>query len=345
MAFPSVKIQSNAAFWSVVLFCYAGVGPASAGKPEILFESVQKVYSDGKWNGRPAIEFWQGQYYIFFRSGFKHGLDDGSIVALRSKSDAPRDWSTVPIIDSPDNEAEVHVLATPQRLFAYLVMENTVSGEVTGSTVIYTDDGVHWSQPQPVYSAGFSVWKPRSHKGVHYVAADVPGDNPRVELLKSSDGLKWEKVSNILQEGKSMTETDLVFLKDSTLLALTRQGRLSRSRPPYTEWTNHNCSFLGGPALCRVGDTVLASGRCTTRRFPDDQPGGAMRTGLFVVDTETMQLHWQMNLPSQWGGDTAYPHFYALDNRRMLFAWYDGEVWKKDVPRWADIMLAVLRVE
>ena len=52
MAFPSVKIQSNAAFWSVVLFCYAGVGPASAGKPEILIESVQKVYSDGKWNGK-----------------------------------------------------------------------------------------------------------------------------------------------------------------------------------------------------------------------------------------------------------------------------------------------------
>ncbi|MBI84753.1 MAG: hypothetical protein CMJ81_16285 [Planctomycetaceae bacterium] len=348
MAFRSVKILCNPAFWSVVLFCCAGVDPATAGKPEILFESVQKIYSDGKWNGRPAIEFWRGQYYIFFRSGLKHGEDNGAIFAMRSKYDSPRDWSTVPIIDGPDNEAEVHVLATPGRLFAYLVMEDPVSGEVIGSKVIHTDDGVHWSKPVPVYSTGFSVWKPRSHKGVHYVAADVLGDDPRVELLKSSDGLKWEKVSNILQEGKSMTETDLVFLKDGTLLALTRQGRLSRSQPPYTEWTNHNCSFLGGPALGRVGDTVLASGRCTTSAksgFPDDQPGGGIRTGLFVVDTETMKLHWKMNLPSQSGGDSAYPHFYTLDNRRMLFAWYDGQVWKKGLPRWADIMLAVLRVE
>jgi len=153
MAIRGVKIQCNAALSSVVLFCCVGLGPAPAGEPEVLLESVQKVYSDGKWNGRPAIEFWQGQYYIFFRSGFHHGLDNGGIIALRSKSDAPRDWSTVSVIDGPDNEAEVHVLATPQRLFAYLVVEDPVSGEVTGSMVIYTDDGVHWSEPQPVHSS------------------------------------------------------------------------------------------------------------------------------------------------------------------------------------------------
>jgi len=343
MATRGMKIRCNTALSSVVLVCCVGLAPA--WEPEVLLESVQKVYSDGKWNGRPAIEFWRGRYYIFFRSGFHHGLDNGGIIALRSKSEAPRDWSTVPVIDGPENEAEVHVLATPQRLFAYLVMEDPVSGEVTGSKVIHTDDGVNWSQPQSIYTGGFSVWKPRSHEGVHFMAADVLGNDPRVELLKSLDGLKWERVSNILQVGRKMTETDLVFLRDGTLLALTRQGRLSRSQPPYTEWTNHNCPGLGGPALCRVGDTVLAAGRCSTERYPDDQPGGESRTGLFVVDTETMKLHWKMNLLSQWGGDNAYPHLYPLDDRRALCAWYDGERWEKDVRKQADIMLAVLRVQ
>jgi hypothetical protein len=345
MAMRSVTIQNNAMLSSILLFCCAGLGPALAREPEVLLESVQKVYSDGKWNGRPAIEFWQGQYYIFFRSGFHHGLDNGGIIALRSKADAPRDWSTVSVIDGPENEAEVHVLATPQRLFAYLVTEDPVSGEVTGSMVIYTDDGVQWSEPQSVYSAGFSVWKPRSHEDVHYMAADTLGDDPRVELLSSTDGLKWAKVSNILQVGQKMTETDLVFLRDGTLLALTRQGRLSRSQPPYTEWTNYDCPSLHGPALCRVGDTVLAAGRCSTERYPDDQPGGGSRTGLFVVDTETMKLHWKMNLLSQWGGDNAYPHLYPLDDRRALLAWYDGERWEEDVRKQADILLAVLRVQ
>ena len=345
MASRSVMSPLKPAFWSFVLFCCVGVGPASAREPEVLFESIQKVHSDGKWNGRPAIEFWRGQYYIFFRSGYRHGEDDGGIFALRSKSDTPNDWSTVPIIDGPQNEAEVHVLATPQRLFAYIVMEDSVSGEVIGSNVIYTDDGVHWSDPVRVYSNGFSVWKPHSHEGVHYLAADVLGDHPRVELLKSTDGLKWRKVSNILQEEQKMTETDLVFLEDGTLLALTRQGRLSRSRPPYTEWTTRKCSFLGGPALGRVGDTVLAAGRCTTSSFPDDQPGGNMRTGLFLVDPKAMKLHWKMNLITQWGGDSSYAHFYTLDDRRILFAWYDGEVWEKDVRKAADLMLAVMRVQ
>ena len=38
-------------------------------KREVLLERVEKIYTDGRWNGRPTIVFWKGHYYTSSRSG------------------------------------------------------------------------------------------------------------------------------------------------------------------------------------------------------------------------------------------------------------------------------------
>ena len=349
-----------------------GDPPASPeSQVEVLIERLEQIYSDGKWNGRPAVVLWRGRYFLFFRTGTDHGSADGAIRMMHTYSNVPRQWSTSPytpknyratvaagrsldpigpgpppqvVIDTPRNEQEAHVLATPQRLFVYTVIEDPLTGGVEGTMVSHTDDGIAWSQPAAVHHPGWSFWKPRSHQGVHYVAADVMTGRARVDLLRSTDGLAWQTVSTIATG--ALTETALVFLKDGTLLALARQGWLFKAPPPYTHWTSRKLrTAIDGPSLERVGDTVLASGRAAAANFPSDDQQGTRRTALFVVRPQTLEVVWKMNLLTQWGGDLSYPHILALDDRRALIAWYDGQRYEEGVAKQADLLLAILRLQ
>ena len=326
----------------VVLRLLSAVAEASdEPKAKVVMERVEKIYSDGRWNGRPTIVFWKGQYYIFFHAGAEHTSADGAIRVLKSSDARPTGWTASDVVDGPYNDAEAHILATEDRLFAYIVVDDHLRDEPIASQVTYTDDGVNWSEPKDVYRPEFSFWKPVTHQGVHYVASDVMTGDRRVELLRSRDGLQWEKASTIIQ-GR-FTETTLAFLQDGRLLAVIRQGRVAASHPPYTEWTVHNSPSLGGPAVGLAREKLLVSGRVGTDNYPDDQPGGS-RTGLFLLDLQTLNMEWQMNMVTQWGADVSYPHFFSLGEDRFLMAWYDGAPYQKGVATQADIFLATLQV-
>lgn len=339
--------------------------------PEVLLESVEKVYSDGKWNGRPVIVSWKERYYLFMRTGARHGSPDGAIRMMRSATNDPRQWITSPyasknyqatvaagksldpiapgpaarvIIDTPLNEQEVHVLTTPERMFAYTVIEDSATGGVAGTMLSLSDNGTDWSEPEFIYKPGWSFWKPRSFQGIHYVAADVMTGNRRVDLLSSRDGFHWQTISTI-GEG-ALTEMALAFLNDGTLIAVARQGVIYKAAPPYTEWSSRKCrTAVDGPGLELIGDTLFVSGRAAAANFPADDQIGTRRTALFAINAETLELKWKMNMLTQWGGDLSYPHILALDNHRAVMAWYDGQRWEKDVSKQADIFLAVLRIQ
>jgi hypothetical protein len=217
--------------------------------------------------------------------------------------------------------------------------------------VSYTEDGRNWSAPVSAYQYNYGFWKPKSHGGVYYVAADVDDsasgapakERGRVELLRSEDGLHWQPIS-IITQGNRCTETSLVFLKDESLVAITRQRVLSVSRPPYTQWSRlgpERPFSMSGPAAELVGDTVLVSCRVHRRDISDQQPGET-RTGLFTLDVESGSLEWRMNLPTQWGGDQSYAGILPDGEKRALVSYYDGQMYQPGVPVQSDIMLATI---
>ena len=61
--------------------------------PEILFERVEKIVSDGRWNGRPSVVFWKGRYWLSFSSAVKHIDLDSRISMMRSNGPEPKGWS------------------------------------------------------------------------------------------------------------------------------------------------------------------------------------------------------------------------------------------------------------
>ncbi len=320
---------------------------SSSGKKEICLESVETIYSNGRWNGRPSFVFWKGTYYIAFRSAFGHDSNDGIGKVMMLKSTDLKEWTASTVIDQPDVDgAEPLLLVTDDRLFMYIVTDCPIAT----TFMTYSDDGVTWAAPKPVYLSGYSFNTPVTHKGVHYAAAD----NGPSELLTSTNGFDWTKVSDIVESG---SETALVFLKDDSLVAVIRQSQIARAKPPYKEWDHYEGVALDGPDAALVGDTVLVAGRHLGQ------------TALLKLHLDTMKLDMLMNMPVHhiesfpkqsasealqdtvvssrsphvWPfGDKAYPEFLVIDDKRVLMSYYDGVAYEKAVPKRADIRLATL---
>ena len=81
----------------LVAACAEGLGlPAAQGaEPEVLLERVDKVYADGKWNGRLSVVPFLGRYYAFFRSAVAHD-QDGAIRVITSIGKTTTRWSSSP---------------------------------------------------------------------------------------------------------------------------------------------------------------------------------------------------------------------------------------------------------
>ena len=126
---------------------------------EILLERVEKIYSDGRWNGRAEIAFWKDHYYMPFRSGSEHESSDGKIMMLRSVSREPRGWTLHNMIDTPGDDDEVHILTDSHRMVAYIPHEeeNSSIGVASSTLVTQSEDGITWTDPLPAYEGGVLV--------------------------------------------------------------------------------------------------------------------------------------------------------------------------------------------
>ena len=330
----------------------------------MYIEKVDNIFSDGNHNAFTDIDLWKGRYYVVFRSSDSHAsphegvhnmnLSSGHITLMDS-SDC-RNWSSSVVFDTRWDDRDPKLLATKDRLYIFATcLHGEGYREASQETLAsYTEDGCNWSDPVSAYRYNYGFWKPKKYKGAYYVAADVDDLSPgislqhkgRVELLRSEDGLHWQSVS-VISTGNSCTETAIVFLKDALLVAIIRQKMpmgVLISEPPYKDWTQMDGdSHFGiqGPAAELVGDTVLVSCRVRKSMFPDDQPGVA-RTAIFTLNVETGALQWQMNLPTQWGGDVSYAGILPVGDDRVLISYYDGEPYQPDVPQRSDIMLATI---
>jgi len=321
---------------------------------KIAVENVETIFSDGRHNMNPSICRWKDNYYVAFRSAITHsapnetgweGARIGGHIKIIKSADL-KNWSHLIVIDTEWDDRDPKLLVTDDRLCVYAVAMRADGGQQTFMS--FTEDGTNWHAAQEVYKHNYAFWGlyPKEHNGAYYVAADVddsPEGTPvaergRVELLSSTDGVNWQHVS-IIVSGYCCTETPFVFLKDDSLLAVTRvdqkaQSWISGARPPYTQWDHWEGLYVGGPAAALVGDTVLVAGR---------QGGG--QTALLELQVDTMKLELLMTMPAyRWGaaGDKSCPDFLVVDDHRFLLAYYDGEPWEEGVPKQADIRLATL---
>ncbi|MAE76441.1 MAG: hypothetical protein CMJ85_06210 [Planctomycetes bacterium] len=331
----------------------------------LTIERTETLYSDGRHNAFTSMVRWRGKYYIAFRAADTHaatwedGWGDapatyGRIMLL--ESDDLKSWTASVILDSGHDDRDPKLLATAERLYVFgtAIIGPARLTAPQETYMSFTEDGRTWSRPVSAYRYNYGFWKPQTYRSVHYVAADVDITPPevttrdqQVELLSSVDGQLWQPVSVIVRS-EHCTETELIFLADGAMFAITRPHYVSIARPPYTTWQlvtdikDHPSGF-NGPAAALVGETLAFSCRMWATDHPDDQPG-ELRTGLFTIDPADYSMQWRTNLQTEWGGDQGYAGMLALDDGRLLICYYDGEAYEPGVPKRSDIRLATVMV-
>jgi len=349
-------------------------GPSVARPdPHGIIEWVRNIYADGEWNATPDIAHWRGNYYVVFDHGTVHPGYDGPAMVLRSSN--LQEWEH--IYTTSSSAVDCKLLALPDRLFLYYLYWEPGLVELTRQTgdrnyvetrVVYTEDGQSWSEPQRVHEPLHNFWRPKVHDGVVYVASDAlnigrtdyqtreeqqpDSDLHRVDLLRSADGLAWEKVSTIVEgrgvKGKGVTETEIVFWPDGELWALVRQDILARARPPYLNWTIWSAGIgnqIGGPAIIRIGNDLYAGGRFYgLGNNKDGNP--QLVTSLWKYDEAAEGFERIADLPKAAYADCGYPGFVATEDG-VYVVYYSGYTYgETDAAHWtkADIYLAKLNI-
>lgn len=379
--------------FGVAVIFVAGIGCAvTASEPTLetsdpngLIEWTRKVYSNGKWNALPDIAYWRGHYYVAINQGTFHPGLHGPDIVLRSSN--LKEWEHVYTTTGPPangSAVEGKLLALPNRLILYYLYMHR-PGEMEPSLpppkpdvrnyvetrAVYTEDGLSWSKSQRVYKPLNNCWKPKVHNGVIYMASDTfdlgrtdyvtaaEEANPRlcrIDLLRSTDGLNWKKVSTILKGNAhfNITETALVFRPDGEMWAFTRQDFLSRSRPPYSDWTNRSAGIpgggIGGPEMIAIGNDVYVAGRYygyLKGVGPANTPQtNKIATSIWKYDHVAGKFQRIADLPKPAYADQGYAGFVAT-HEGVFVVYYSGHEHgetKEARTTKADIFLSKLRI-
>lgn len=296
-----------------VNFCAVGAEPAELVQPR----EIHRVVADGKHNAFTALVKWQDAYWLAFRKAAEHNSADGDIVVLRS-TDA-QTWTEAHRLNVVPDDRDPQFLATDKRLFLY---DAGMLGEKLTTYVTYTEDGKSWSKPQTVYEPRFIVWKPienagRFYAGAHLKSESGSGKDRMVHLVTSTDGLKWEKFSQI-RAGNWESETTLHFPAKGRITAFLRQkygspeSEILEATAPYDTWTAR-------PAGVHLSGHIVHVFEGVTYLMSRTRQGKEMGTMVYVYQDEKLLPYCK--IPS--GGDCSYAEAVPL-GREMLVSYYSS---------------------
>lgn len=282
---------------------------------------VRKVFGDGKHNAFTAFVRFKDRYWLAFRNGADHNSADGDVLVLTS-ADA-RTWTEALRLDiDKRDDRDPQFLVAGDRLIMYVA---SMKGPELVTYAVVTEDGKTWGKPQAVYEPRFIVWKPVAVGKVYFAGShkkdEVSGGKGReAQLVKSSDGLNWEKVSTI-RAGNWESETTPHFAPDGTATAFLRQkygspqAQIFEAKPPYAEWkarptdvshfSGHSCQTIAG----------------TTYLFSRDRRPKPDEFGQVIYTYADGKLTSYCRLPA--GGDCAYAEAVRAGDD-MLVSYYSS---------------------
>ena len=278
---------------------------------------VRKIFSNGKHNAFTAMRRFKGDLFLAFRAGDAHNSPTADVLVLRSKDG--KDWKQVHKFDAGKDDRDPQMVVTDNKLFLYSPVMN---GKELTTWLATTGDGETWSEVVKIYEPQYILWKPGIHEGVFYATAHKKdessgGKGREVHLVKSADGVKWEKVSTI-RAGNWESETTLHFDDRHHATAFLRQkygrpqAQVLESDPPYAEWKSRDAGvphFSGHSVHTFKGTTYLLS-----RFTGPDKAYGSM---IYTFADGKLTPYCQM--PAS--GDCAYAEA-VQDGANMLVSYY-----------------------
>lgn len=313
-------------------------------EPFLRFKSSRAIVRDGSHNAFTDIAYWRDRYYVAYRKGTTHMTMDG-IVEIRASEDG-ENWTVTATFDTGNDDRDVKLLSTPDRLIAQWSSAKDENRAYHSSFLGYTEDGANWIGPQLSIQNGRS-WRAKRSEEWYYCAVNTPYRRSdqvwSVDLYRSREGLEWEMVSTIAT-GDSVNETSIHPEPDGSILAIVRRKfpndrpLLYRAEPPSMEWKQEGeiPIVYQGPGIWEVEGRRVAIGRY----YPEQNDP---RTGVFELVGK--ELLWMMDLPS--GGDNSYAGLVRKDESTLWVSYYSDHgyrdnLWKKGQP--SDVYLAEIEI-
>ena len=279
------------------------------------------VAANGQHNAYADLILWRGAFILVHATSPSHLGSTRSRILIKRSVDG-RQWETLATLRLPNLDIrDPKVVVIEDRLHLYALPNDSLYATPKSTVLAVSDDGVDWSEFEPLKPEGWLFWRPKTFDGVTWYVAAYWHKHGQSILLRSTDGRSWDRVSEIYQ-GEANDETAIEFLADGRLLATARlEGRadspwghpdagtlVAVAEPPFEQWRHHKSRVtrLDGPALFRLGDRLFAFARYQPGPFGRlTGLGGAFsrkRTSLFRVAPSG--LEWLTDLPS--AGDTSY---------------------------------------
>ena len=311
--------------------------PNMPNTPEII--SLRRIWGDeAPHNAFGDIIRFNDRWFCAFREGKGHSAnaecwpDNGALRVITSEDG--KTWhSAARLVEEGIDLQDPHLSVTADSRLMIVAGGSTFhEGTYVNRQprVAFSSDGQTWSQPRKVLNTGHWLWRVDWHDGRAYGVSKYGKDlvNPnrdrRQSLVKSTDGLQWESISELnVPHGD---ETTVRFRDDGSIVALVRRAKadgpawialnawIGHSRPPYRQWSFHDCGhFVGGPNFIILPSGAMWAGG---RYFPGGFTGEPGQTRSTVLARMTLEKYEPvLQLPS--GGDCSYPGF----------VWHDGLLW------------------
>ncbi len=300
--------------------------------------------ADGAHNSNTDMILWNGKFYLIHASSPYHfGTKECKLVLKRS--DDAKYWEILKYFWVKNEDIRDPKFAIiNNKLFLYALKNEGFNPEpyaTIWTSSMNGEDWMDWGEFSD--QEGWLFWRPKTIDGKTWFVPAYWYDHGKSILLKSTDGMRWDKVSTIF-EGLKNDETAIEFLPDGRMICTARlEGTgsyfgdptgctlISVASDPYEDWkqTKTYLTRLDGPVLFSHDGNIYAVGRYQPKIGFLTKQGSILsrkRTSIYLV--EENKLTWLSDLPST--GDTSYAGVVIKDN--LLYICYYTNDTKKDFP-------------
>jgi len=273
------------------------------------------IWKRAKHNAFTDLIRFKGRWLCIFREGNGHAGDNGKLCLI--SSDDGDIWQLSHEFILPERDLRDGKLSITAD--GHLLVNCFASGAAPqpGQSLSYhSDDGLHWSEPQPIGDPGIWIWRTVWHNASGYSLGYGPlQPNKRgVRLYQTPDGRHYHTLIPTLHDQNGPSEFDMVFREDGRCLCLLRRdnlnggggdnGLLGIASPPYLEWRWLDLGErIGGPVMIELPDQRLFAA-VRKYRFDDEGQVAGEWLELCQVDSDWGELATRYSLPS--GGDCGY---------------------------------------
>ena len=235
---------------------------------------LEPLFADGYHNAFTDLLYWQGHYYLTFRTAQSHSIETPGDIRVYRSADLST-WTQCAHFDTGGDDRDPKLIDGGTRL---VVLFGTFYPRWKGrsrpnaetdliSCIAVSRDGLSWSTPHQVFGPNYWLWRILpTPEGFYGAAYHFPSSRPHegsIDLLFSEDLFNW-RLKTRMRAGDDLSEPALYRPKPDILCCIIRAKEprnhswIGRSPAPYDRWSWTDLgAMIHAPVVLKKNDRWL----------------------------------------------------------------------------------------